>query len=630
MRRAAAIASVTVLLGITGSAVQERQQPRLQSGAPLVSIDVYPTKSGRLVAGLTRDEFEVLEDGTPQSIDSVEFIRFPSASDPLAFSDTPSESPLLPADPHSRVFAVYLDLPHIAPARLSPLSRDLAEALAHVTGARDLVAIAAPSFSELSFESGIEAVHSRLRAAMASATDDEDERRLQRCFPEDVARSLTDLRRRDRQYRDLETLVTKLALLRDVRSHVLIVSEGIGVSRPAMRVIDPRTLKPLPAETGTQAMASRPARMSDETRACLLELARIADLDFAQRWRALQESAIHAGVVFDTINPASSPGAARPSAASANLRTLAQSTSGRSFEGRLRPAVESIAGDWSGLYWLRYYTTNAARDGTIRKVSVAVRDRSISVKARSQYRAALDADFGAESDRDSPAARSAVDAALELMSARLDQQGLSAYARVLAGRVDVVAEVTTGLASRLTGETEIEAIVSGTDGATAGHARARMPAGSTSLLLRIPIDTGREPGEALVRLHGGIGSVVSSSGIQRTRGGSIGQPLLYRMPRKPEVSWIPVARFEFARTERLRAEWPAGDTTEGFECQLMDRNGKLLPIPLEVSDHGAPELATIYVEVPLTALATGDYVLALISRAKGTAARAYVAFRVTP
>src|SRR5262245_8622987 len=105
-----------------------------------------------------------------------------------------------------------------------------------MAGARDLVAIAAPGFSELSFESGMEAVQSRLRALTASTTDDEEERRFQHCFPEDVARSLTDLRRRDLQYRDLETLIAKLAALRDVRSHVLIVSEGIGVSRPAMRV----------------------------------------------------------------------------------------------------------------------------------------------------------------------------------------------------------------------------------------------------------------------------------------------------------------------------------------------------------------------------------------------------------
>ena len=63
------------------AAVRLRQQPTFRAGVTLVSTDVIPRDaSGRFVADLTRENFTVLEDGQPQTIDVV--LRWSTAAAP--------------------------------------------------------------------------------------------------------------------------------------------------------------------------------------------------------------------------------------------------------------------------------------------------------------------------------------------------------------------------------------------------------------------------------------------------------------------------------------------------------------------------------------------------------------------
>jgi hypothetical protein len=41
----------------------------------LVTADVYPQRDGRILEGLTAADFDVLEDGRPQKVERVEFVR---------------------------------------------------------------------------------------------------------------------------------------------------------------------------------------------------------------------------------------------------------------------------------------------------------------------------------------------------------------------------------------------------------------------------------------------------------------------------------------------------------------------------------------------------------------------------
>ena len=54
------------------------QQP-IRVGTSFVRVDVYPTRDGQIVDGLAAADFEVLEEGIPQKIESFEHVVAPCA-----------------------------------------------------------------------------------------------------------------------------------------------------------------------------------------------------------------------------------------------------------------------------------------------------------------------------------------------------------------------------------------------------------------------------------------------------------------------------------------------------------------------------------------------------------------------
>ena len=58
---------LTVLLA-QQPASSSQQPPVFRSGAAFVRVDVYPTKDGRIVPGLTKDDFQLFEDGDSAAV----------------------------------------------------------------------------------------------------------------------------------------------------------------------------------------------------------------------------------------------------------------------------------------------------------------------------------------------------------------------------------------------------------------------------------------------------------------------------------------------------------------------------------------------------------------------------------
>src|SRR6185503_6386410 len=82
MRRAVAVVIAT-LLSVHASAqqgppvTQAQQRPVFRGGTHFVRVDTYPvTSDGKIVENLRAEDFEVLEDGKPQAIESFDFIKF--------------------------------------------------------------------------------------------------------------------------------------------------------------------------------------------------------------------------------------------------------------------------------------------------------------------------------------------------------------------------------------------------------------------------------------------------------------------------------------------------------------------------------------------------------------------------
>jgi hypothetical protein len=100
---------------------QEQQQrerqpalPRFRAGANLVRVDAYVTAAGKPVADLTVDDFEVLEDGRPQRLESFQVIRprGPASQSERLEPNTVAQSRAMAADPNARLFVLFMDIWH--------------------------------------------------------------------------------------------------------------------------------------------------------------------------------------------------------------------------------------------------------------------------------------------------------------------------------------------------------------------------------------------------------------------------------------------------------------------------------------------------------------------------------------
>ena len=99
---------------------QAQEQPRFRTGTTLVAVDtIVRDGHDRFVTGLTPDDFEVLEDGKPQTIESFYVVL---DGRPQGRPSTAVVSPLPPLQPEPaappevrRVFVLFFDQEHMAP-----------------------------------------------------------------------------------------------------------------------------------------------------------------------------------------------------------------------------------------------------------------------------------------------------------------------------------------------------------------------------------------------------------------------------------------------------------------------------------------------------------------------------------
>src|SRR5499427_2585462 len=90
-------------------------QPTFRTEANYVRVDVFPTRDGAPVTDLTRDDFEVLDSGQPQTIEQFERVQIRAAGpqDTRVEPNTVAESRAMLDNPRARVFVLFLDTYHV-------------------------------------------------------------------------------------------------------------------------------------------------------------------------------------------------------------------------------------------------------------------------------------------------------------------------------------------------------------------------------------------------------------------------------------------------------------------------------------------------------------------------------------
>lgn len=605
---AVAVVSTTVLTQphpTSPNLSQLPQRPVFRSDAHFVLVDAYPLRDGRIVEGLTAQDFVVTEDGVPQKVELFEFVGA-GASEPESARRDPNsvaEAREAAADPRARAFVTYFDIPHVSDAGAHRARVPLVQMLNDIITPDDVFSVISSEHdvTSMTFQRRITSIDDQLRRYWAWGLRDSmlrtaDEDGLWSCFAytEPIAGSkprfvadgalmrplptvLIERHRADRILTHLEDLVWYLGRLREGRTSVLLFTEGWRLYRrdTALKTEAEKTANEMPrvGTAGSEFVMFNTVAQG-QRQACIQEAARLAELDLVARHQQLIRLANSMNVSFYAINPAGlvsidrnigeknyvvdplqvvAEDVDRITERRQALVELSENTDGTAAVATndMRAALKPIMDELRSFYLLGYYSTNTTFNGQVRAIRVTATSPGIAVKARRSYRAPTEEERAL---RANPVAAPALN------------------------ELDLALDVLAGIRSA--------------DDRSFNAARY-LKADAAPIL---------------------------------------GAPSVFRATPSPRSPIVPITAPAYRRTERLRAEWPIAQALDTRTARVVGRDGKPLAAQLSVSER--PDQAdahpVLVVDVVLGALAPGDYAVELIVSSRGETRRTYLPFRVVP
>jgi hypothetical protein len=399
------------------------------------------------------------------------------------------------------------------------------------------------------------------------------------------------------------------------------------------------------APTSNRTGGNQRTPASDDRAWCDKEVARLAGIDFEQRYRALLTSAARANVAFYPIDvgglKASATGradvakAGDATARDANgrgamqtLRELAENTGGIAIVNTndLGAGVKRVSDDLASYYLLGYYSTNSSHDGRYRRIEVKVNAPHVEVSARRGYYAA-DAEMAASTP--ALAVPTLVEDEIARLSRLRGDADLYSYAAATPTGADVVVELSTAASAKAAwrGGAVVQVALSGA-GAVA-TVTGRIPAGSRGAIVPVLFDRTRGgPWSAAVTVTGDGDRVQDQVTVPAVPAMIIGQPVAWRASPSPRSPLNPLADFQLRRAERLHVEWPVIQEPASKVARLLDRKGQ--PLGGELPLVAAPgDRRALALDLPISSLPEGDFVVDLTATsASGQTERRVLAFRV--
>jgi VWFA-related protein len=408
---------------------QGQKPPVFRAGANFVRVDVYATRKDVPVQDLGKNEFEILEDGVPQSIETFEHVVVRGGG-PQAERVEPrsiAEGNQMVGDPRSRVFVLFLDTLHVRMVSSRIVESALTRLLDQIIGADDLVALMTPSMPAdgMTFTRRTDSIRQLLTNSPwwgqrnSLIKTDETEKLYESCYPPSdstIAQVMIE-RRRERMTLDaFEDVIRHLDGLREERKAILTVSEGWRLFQPDRSLAEARTPAPPGIFVGANGRLS-----TTDTRnpgqgymsQCDQDRLMLASLDDERRFRDLLDEANRANASFYPINPRglevfdSDMGPAPPPPLTVDmdrvkgrldsLRTLADATDGVAVvnTNNLAGGIQRIVSDLTSYYLIGYNSTNAKLDGRFRAIKVRSKRPGVDIRARRGYKAPTEEEVAA-------------------------------------------------------------------------------------------------------------------------------------------------------------------------------------------------------------------------------------------
>jgi VWFA-related protein len=634
--------SFVLLLTLAALPLRAQNQPTFGTGANDVRVDMYPTLDGELVEDLQASDVELLEDGVPQTIGAFEHVKVGTAGSSRA-----------------RVFVVFLDTYHTQIEPSSNLRLPLIRFLDRVIAPDDTVAVMTPEMSarEITFGPKATLISNIMQSDWAWARRGRADRRdpkedlYDACYPPVSTNSAgpapeMKARRREKLTLDaLDELTTYLGGLREERKAVLTISDGWALFRENQNLTASQ-------KGGDQGLVDRLLRRptkekSEETGGsnevnrveCDADRVALAALDHSLRLRPLTEAANRGNITFYSIDPRAtleattgdekSAGRGRDNNAASrqdSLRFIADNTDGLLLAGsggNIDSHISRIVDDVSSYYLLTYSSSNTKLDGRFRAITVRVKRDGVKVRARRGYRGPTADDLisGASAPTKSGDRLSATASPAAGVSARVPFKiRTSAWMRDSTedgrpGAFWVVGELDYQTLRQLewTAGARAEVVVLAADGTEVTSRTVDLKAEDGPFGIQVPETGGIASGEYAIRvrirsLADEKAELIGTARVVLSEGSALGEAVMWRRGPSTGPRYLRTADPRFTRSDRLRLEL-ATSAPASAKARMLDRNGKELSVPAQVSEREDPSGAFrwIVIDALLSPFAAGDY-----------------------
>ncbi|MBM3781475.1 MAG: VWA domain-containing protein [Acidobacteria bacterium] len=639
-------------------------QPVFRADINFVRVDVIATdRQGNPVDGLTKDDFEVFEDGKPQAIDTFRLIRVDTTAPEYTTRSIRSrqDEENAAADESARIFVFFLDDYNVRVGNAMAARREIADFIRTQVAPNDLLAVMYPL-------TPLDAVVLTRNHESIIRTIEQFEGRKFRYQPRNAiedkyAQQPTEIVERIRRQVSLSALKglsVKLGALREGRKAIVLISEGYTAMLP------PQMRDAVAGFTGlgNNAWGNPLAGENDinEQRARTM-----AEFDLQSELQSVFDAANRTNTAIYAVDPRGlstgefdiqdnvgsrqSQEALRQTMTS--LQILAENTDGRAIINRndLSEGMKQIVRDSSAYYLIGYNSTQAPQDGRFHQIRVRLKKPGIQVRARKGYWALSPS----EAVRAAAPAPTGPPPAVAKAVAGLAPAGIGArrYVRTWSGvssgdegrtRVTFVWEPVPAPPGVRRDEMTAVTLTATT---AAGTPVFSGPVGlidASRLAQVVAFDAPPGKLRLKVAVEGSGGMMLDNEDRELAVPDLTGPELRLSTPRvfvartareyqqlKATPAATPAATREFRRTDRMlvRVEPVAGaGVTASVTARLLNKQGqKMLDLPADAAPSAPTDRQ---VELPLSSLPVGDYLLELsATAADAPAVTELVAFRVT-
>jgi VWFA-related protein len=681
--------ALVVVLAATVVAQEQPPRPTFRTEANYIRVDVYPTKDGTPVADLTKEDFEILDNGVRQTVEQFEriVIRPAGPQDSRVEPNNVREMRSMLENSRARVFVVFLDTYHVDVGGSHDIRKPLIDSLDRVISEDDLVGVMTPYMSpaDIAFARKTTTIAGMLTRYWAWGTrdrvnnpDPEDDG-YEACYPvvppgdrcadqNGIAARMIARRHEKRTLDALQDLVRFLRGVREERKAVIAISPGWlqyrndydlakalachGTTDHPEVGIDPRTGK---------LVGNNADPYSASERKCGIDRFFLAQIDNEREFRDILDEANRANASFYPVDPRglaafdtpmSNPAPLAVDAAMlrtrvTSLRTLAEATDGLAIvqTNDLAGGLKRVVDDLSSYYLLGYYST-AKLDGKFHSISVRVKRPGIQVRARRGYLAATPG-TAAAATATAMAAATPANADAETAAVAAAVAPLAGYTREVPLRVQAATGWRPGVQSspfvvvegEVSGAREYEELWRGggtatielapADGASVATVRLTIAPESRTFRAVLTPSQPLAPGEYVVRTSTRGGDASPSRDTLRLT--------LAASPQASGAIWFrrgpstlnkdsPTADLRFRRSEQAIVEVPASSTSAPT-ARLLDRSGKALNVPVSATVRDDPDGTRWQrAQLALAPLGAGEYVIEV---SEGNA-RTLAAFKIVP